>query len=153
VTLTATPAAGWKFDSWSGDYSGTANPFMFDIERNMTFVAHFMADTQTQNLVNGPIVMAPAEPDFYGHNAYGIQFHVGDQHFPGRQGRGAHPGLGQLQRPGNRRELDSPVFIGPTDRWHAQCPGHHCQPVWHDLLSGLRRHFPLGTVGGSPGQR
>jgi hypothetical protein len=77
VTLTATPAAGWKFDSWSGDYSGTANPFMFDIERNMTFVAHFIADTQTQNLVNGPIAMAPAEPDIYGHNAYGIQFHVG----------------------------------------------------------------------------
>jgi hypothetical protein len=77
VTLTATPVAGWKFDSWSGDYSGTANPFMFDIERNMTFVARFIADTQTQNLVNGPIAMAPAQPDIYGHNAYGIQFHVG----------------------------------------------------------------------------
>jgi hypothetical protein len=76
LTVTATPAAFWKFDSWSGDASGTENPLHFEIERNMTFVAHFIPNTQSQNLINDTIGMAPAEPYSYGHNAYGIQFAV-----------------------------------------------------------------------------
>jgi hypothetical protein len=42
VTVTATPAASWRFSSWSGDYSGAESSFSFGIEKSVSFVAHFI---------------------------------------------------------------------------------------------------------------
>ncbi len=77
VTVTAVPTPFWRFDSWSGDASGSENPLTFEIEKDMTFVAHFIANTKSDSLIDDTIGIAPPPPESYGHNAYGIQFHVG----------------------------------------------------------------------------
>lgn len=76
VPVTATPTPFWRFDSWSGDASGAENPLIFDIERNMTFVAHFIPNTKSDKLIDETIGMAPAEPYSYGHNAHVVMFYV-----------------------------------------------------------------------------
>ena len=44
VTLTATPAAGYIFDSWSGDVTGTSNPVDITMNSDMTVTAVFVSD-------------------------------------------------------------------------------------------------------------
>ena len=41
VTLTATPAAGWTFNNWSGDLSGSTSPAAITINANKTVTATF----------------------------------------------------------------------------------------------------------------
>jgi hypothetical protein len=41
VTLTATPASGWQFSSWSGDLSGSANPASITMNGNKDVTATF----------------------------------------------------------------------------------------------------------------
>ncbi len=41
VTLTATPAAGWRFEGWSGDLTGTDNPAVITIDRDKSISANF----------------------------------------------------------------------------------------------------------------
>ncbi len=41
VTLTATPDAGWQFDGWSGDLSGTQNPATITMNANKNVTATF----------------------------------------------------------------------------------------------------------------
>lgn len=41
VTLTATPATGWKFYGWSGDKTSTANPLVLTIVDNTNVTANF----------------------------------------------------------------------------------------------------------------
>jgi len=41
VTLTPTPAEGWRFTGWSGDASGSANPLEFTMTKNATITALF----------------------------------------------------------------------------------------------------------------
>ncbi|PIB35351.1 hypothetical protein BFP72_08060 [Reichenbachiella sp. 5M10] len=41
VTVTATPASGWQFDSWSGGYTGSSATFVMD--DNKTITANFSA--------------------------------------------------------------------------------------------------------------
>jgi len=41
VTLTAVPDAGWQFDGWSGDLSGTANPTTITMGSNKNVTATF----------------------------------------------------------------------------------------------------------------
>ncbi len=41
VTLEATPTAGWQFDGWSGDLSGTTNPATLTMDANKTVTATF----------------------------------------------------------------------------------------------------------------
>jgi uncharacterized repeat protein (TIGR02543 family) len=41
VTLTAAAANAWQFSSWSGDYSGTANPATMNLSGNLTVTATF----------------------------------------------------------------------------------------------------------------
>jgi hypothetical protein len=41
IQLTATPAAGWGFDSWSGDTTTTTNPLTFIITSNKNITANF----------------------------------------------------------------------------------------------------------------
>ena len=42
VTLTATPDAGWLFDRWSGDVTGSANPTTITMNANKSVTAHFV---------------------------------------------------------------------------------------------------------------
>ena len=41
VTLTATPAPGWRFDGWSGDLTGTDNPATITLDRDKSITANF----------------------------------------------------------------------------------------------------------------
>ena len=41
VAATATPAAGWKFDNWSGAATGTTNPVNITMNANKTLTANF----------------------------------------------------------------------------------------------------------------
>jgi pectate lyase/pectin methylesterase-like acyl-CoA thioesterase len=41
VTLTATPAPGWRFEGWSGDLTGTDNPAMITMDREKSITANF----------------------------------------------------------------------------------------------------------------
>ena len=41
VTLTAVPNSGWKFDNWSGDLTGSANPDTITMNANKTVTANF----------------------------------------------------------------------------------------------------------------
>ncbi len=42
VELTATPDAGWDFDSWSGDATGSDNPVMVTMDGNKTVTANYV---------------------------------------------------------------------------------------------------------------
>jgi uncharacterized repeat protein (TIGR01451 family) len=42
VSLTATPASGWKFSSWSGDCTGTANPCTVSMTQDRKVTATFV---------------------------------------------------------------------------------------------------------------
>lgn len=55
VTLTARPANGYEFSSWSGDASGSQNPLSITMNSNKNITAHF---TQTVNA--GQICPNPA---------------------------------------------------------------------------------------------
>lgn len=46
VTLTPVPAEGFKFGSWSGDLTGTANPGMLVMNATKNVTANFVADVQ-----------------------------------------------------------------------------------------------------------
>ena len=41
VSLTATPAAGWQFDGWSGDLTGSVNPSSLTMDANKSVTATF----------------------------------------------------------------------------------------------------------------
>ena len=45
VTLTPVPATGYRFDHWSGDLTGNANPGMLVMNATKNVTAHFVADT------------------------------------------------------------------------------------------------------------
>jgi hypothetical protein len=47
VTLTANPAVGWSFGSWSGDLSGSTNPTTITMNNNKTVTATFIIQTFT----------------------------------------------------------------------------------------------------------
>ena len=42
VTLTATPAAGWRFNGWSGNATGSTNPLTVTMNANKTITATFI---------------------------------------------------------------------------------------------------------------
>ena len=46
VSLLARPDYGCKFDHWSGDLSGTANPIQVTMERNIRIIAHCVPDPE-----------------------------------------------------------------------------------------------------------
>lgn len=61
VTLTAVDSTGWKFDSWSGGATGSANPTTITITGDTTVTATFVEDTVTENvaLYNDPTYQSP----------------------------------------------------------------------------------------------
>ena len=50
VTLTAAPAAGWRFDHWGGALSGSSNPATLTMNANKTVTAYFVAIPETYTL-------------------------------------------------------------------------------------------------------
>ncbi len=49
VQITATPAVGWHFQSWSGDASGSTNPLTVTMDANKNVVANFIQHIYTWN--------------------------------------------------------------------------------------------------------
>ena len=59
VTLTAIPASGYTFSSWSGDLSGNGNPQTIAITGNKTVTATFAYNTNS----SGPFYVSPSGSD------------------------------------------------------------------------------------------
>ncbi|CAM1345224.1 conserved hypothetical protein [Tenacibaculum amylolyticum] len=61
VTLTATPAAGYQFDGWSGDATGTTNPLTItmDVDKTVTAMFSKIQRTLTINATNGSVATNP----------------------------------------------------------------------------------------------
>jgi len=55
VSLKANPVSGWKFDSWSGDATGTANPVSVTMNANKSVIAKFtpLIDPAANIIKNG----------------------------------------------------------------------------------------------------
>jgi len=70
VTLTPVPAPGYKFDHWSGDLSGNANPATLIMNGTKSVTAHFVTDVQfTVNVsASGPGTVSKS-PDKPGYSA------------------------------------------------------------------------------------
>jgi uncharacterized repeat protein (TIGR02543 family) len=66
VQLTATPATGYHFESWSGDASGTSNPLTITMDSGRTITANFAINnyTLTVNSSNGSVAMNPNQPTY-----------------------------------------------------------------------------------------
>ena len=60
VTLQATPATGWSFLGWSGDYVGTDPSFPWAVESAASFVGNFGTVISTVATGGGQIVLEPA---------------------------------------------------------------------------------------------
>ena len=64
VPLTATPEAGWQFDYWSGDLTGSANPASVTMDGNRSVTAHFVRIQHTLTMaVDGSGSITPAVGD------------------------------------------------------------------------------------------
>ena len=61
VQLTATPATGYHFTSWSGDVTGTTNPVTVTMDANKNITANFAINTYTltMNAANGSVAQNP----------------------------------------------------------------------------------------------
>lgn len=68
VTLTAVPSAGWKFEGWSGDLTGSNATETLTMNRSASVTATFVPDTQytlTVNAVgNGVVNKLPNKPTY-----------------------------------------------------------------------------------------
>lgn len=69
VALTATPIAGYLFESWSGDTSATSNPLSIVMYKNKNITANFTTipiPTYVLNIVgiNGSVTLSPNQPNY-----------------------------------------------------------------------------------------
>lgn len=69
VQLTATPATGYVFSSWSGDASGSTNPLTVTMNSDKNITANFTAIpvntfTLTVTAVNGSVAKNPNQPTY-----------------------------------------------------------------------------------------
>lgn len=68
VTLTPVPGQGFKFDSWSGDLTGNANPGQLVMNASKNVVANFVADVQytvtTSAVGAGTVTRSPDKPGY-----------------------------------------------------------------------------------------
>ncbi len=69
AVITATPAAGYVFSSWSGDATGSTNPLTVSMTSNKTITANFTAIpanqyTLTVNAVNGSVAKVADQPTY-----------------------------------------------------------------------------------------
>ncbi len=70
MTLTAIAASGWRFERWSGDIAGAANPLTFTLRESQTCIAVFRP-------VDPGAVFLPGG-NFFGRNRY-IEYVPGDR--------------------------------------------------------------------------
>jgi len=69
VQLTANPSAGWAFNTWSGDLSGSANPANLTMNGNKTVTANFVrVYTVTFNVSDNQGAVQGANVAFNGEN-------------------------------------------------------------------------------------
>ena len=54
VTITASPASGWKFDYWGGDASGTSSSTTIIMDSNKSVTAYFTELSSTKPTVDNP---------------------------------------------------------------------------------------------------
>lgn len=69
VELTATPGAGWSFQDWSGDLSGSANPTTIVMDGNKAVTATFTQNTYTLTVTavgSGSVNLNNSGPYYYG---------------------------------------------------------------------------------------
>lgn len=77
VSITAQPATGWQFDSWSGDVSGTSNPVSITVDSDKNVTATF-TETTTGNPCDNPTsVTLPFSYDGAGEFCWQISGNVG----------------------------------------------------------------------------
>lgn len=67
LTLAAKPVAGWRFDHWEGDLTGSENPIEISIISNMRVTAVFGSETERFDLQvfksgEGNVVLDPEQP-------------------------------------------------------------------------------------------
>jgi len=65
VTLTATPADGYVFDHWSGDFSGDTNPVTITMDSDKPVTAHFTPVTYTLTVIVSASKSDAATVDIY----------------------------------------------------------------------------------------
>jgi hypothetical protein len=70
VQLTATPAEGYHFSSWSGDLTGTANPASMTMDGNKSITANFAINAYSLsiNAANGTVTKDPDQA-LYNHGS------------------------------------------------------------------------------------
>ncbi len=86
VMLMATPAAGWSFSGWSGDFSSSANPISIAINRTTSVTATFIRTTYALTIStvgNGSVARNNTGPYYLGdivrltaHPSVGWSFNV-----------------------------------------------------------------------------
>jgi uncharacterized repeat protein (TIGR02543 family) len=69
VQLTATPADGYTFTSWSGDATGSTNPLSVSMTANKNITANFtlipiVTYTLTTTATNGLVAKSPSQPNY-----------------------------------------------------------------------------------------
>src|SRR5207249_10625179 len=67
VQLTATPALGYHFVSWSGDTTSAANPLTLSMTRNLSLTATFAINTYTLTVAtvdSGTVTKNPNQPTY-----------------------------------------------------------------------------------------
>ena len=66
VQLTAIPATGYHFTSWSGDLTGSTNPATVTMDGNKTITANFAINTYTLtiNATNGTVTKNPNQASY-----------------------------------------------------------------------------------------
>ena len=72
VGLTASPAVGWTFLGWTGDYVGTESSFTWAVEGPAVFVANFGTTVSNLATGSGHVVLEPNQPVY----SYGSQVKV-----------------------------------------------------------------------------
>jgi hypothetical protein len=70
VTLTAIPDAGWLFDHWSGDVTGSTNPTSITMNGNKQVVAHFVEIPTTQYTLTMAVVGSGSTSPAVGSHTY-----------------------------------------------------------------------------------
>ncbi len=67
VQISATPAVGWHFVSWTGDTTSSANPLMLNIDRNRAITGNFAINTYALTVTvtgQGTVAKSPDQPQY-----------------------------------------------------------------------------------------
>ncbi len=75
ITIEATAEPGWRFDHWSGDLSGSLNPYDTVMNGDIYAVAHFVEETQYFTFTNSTVGNGSVQPDS-GEYAEGDSIHI-----------------------------------------------------------------------------